>query len=331
MILLANSQDLAFPKTTHLAGLGAAGVHVFFVISGFIMVWTNRPAAGRPDGQNWQIFLLHRFFRIFPSYWLLIIASAAIRILIDRDLPTSPAEIAATALLLPSAASNLIFVGWTLSFELYFYLIFAVSLTMGLSSRGRVMVLSVFFTLSVAIGAMMHPHPQTVFGLARLAGDSLLLEFVAGAWIALIFSRPSPPPLWLGWSAVAVGVATFAISVLVGYERFPTVLIWGVPSTLLVFGAVCLERHGVGLSLFRKLTPLGESSYALYLVHAVLLQAMVWALSKAAPLGYGSFLFVSLCLFLICLGTAHLYYLTAERGLARISNAMIRRWSPRRP
>jgi len=48
---------------------GAAGVDIFFVISGFVMVISSRRLVDRADA--WLIFLRHRVLRIVPLYWLL--------------------------------------------------------------------------------------------------------------------------------------------------------------------------------------------------------------------------------------------------------------------
>jgi exopolysaccharide production protein ExoZ len=51
---------------------GAAGVDIFFISSGFVMVISSRRLADRRGG--WLVFLRHRVVRIVPLYWLLTTA-----------------------------------------------------------------------------------------------------------------------------------------------------------------------------------------------------------------------------------------------------------------
>src|SRR4030095_15095732 len=54
---------------------GAAGVDIFFVISGFVMVVSSRRMAAQPGA--WRTFIEHRIVRIAPLYWLATTAKLA--------------------------------------------------------------------------------------------------------------------------------------------------------------------------------------------------------------------------------------------------------------
>src|SRR5690348_841715 len=56
------------PNTSHFFVSGAAGVDLFFVISGFVMVYASEPLFGSASGA--VTFLYHRIVRIVPLYWL---------------------------------------------------------------------------------------------------------------------------------------------------------------------------------------------------------------------------------------------------------------------
>ena len=114
--------------------LGAAGVDLFFVISGFIMVYSSEPLFGRPHAP--RVFLLRRLSRIVPLYWaatsfllgyLLLVGVAFVRVNLPWDvILTSYAFIPfprRDGLMMP-----VLNVGWTLNYEMFFYLVFAAAI-----------------------------------------------------------------------------------------------------------------------------------------------------------------------------------------------------------
>ena len=121
---------------------GAAGVDLFFVISGFIMVYVSFPPGRSPDSP--KDFIVKRATRIFPLYWICsaaIIAISAVGFLRNMDIDLS--VIVNSIFLLPG--NKLVFVAWTLSYEVYFYLIFSICLASG----------KMHFTAITAIVAMV--------------------------------------------------------------------------------------------------------------------------------------------------------------------------------
>ena len=115
---------------------GAAGVDIFFVISGFVMVVSSRRLATQP--RAWRTFIQHRIVRIVPLYWLLttaklllvfFLADLALRSNLEFD------YVARSYLFLPvvDGAGHfrpLLPVGWTLTYEFVFYLLFALALAL---------------------------------------------------------------------------------------------------------------------------------------------------------------------------------------------------------
>jgi peptidoglycan/LPS O-acetylase OafA/YrhL len=56
------------PDTFPAFAIGGAGVDLFFVISGFVMVYASERLFQRDRGS--LIFITHRIIRIVPLYWL---------------------------------------------------------------------------------------------------------------------------------------------------------------------------------------------------------------------------------------------------------------------
>ena len=109
---------------------GAAGVDIFFVVSGFIMVVTTMKRDMAPGE-----FLLHRIARIVPVYWVVTILLFAIVMYGFKPvgiMRMQPDWLAKSLLFIPfdrdGRVEPIISVGWTLNYEMFFYLLFALGL-----------------------------------------------------------------------------------------------------------------------------------------------------------------------------------------------------------
>ena len=69
------SQSLGDPRAIMILNFGEAGVDLFFVISGFIMVYASQSLYGRADAP--KTFFTRRLIRIVPIYWLVMTAYLA--------------------------------------------------------------------------------------------------------------------------------------------------------------------------------------------------------------------------------------------------------------
>jgi exopolysaccharide production protein ExoZ len=256
-------------------GVGAAGVDVFFVISGFIMwvVTCNRtPSPGQ--------FLWKRVQRIVPLYWAVTLVTAAVAVLIPGAFPTMQVTLEAvlkSLLFVPhrdphGLIAPLIVPGWTLNYEMFFYLIFAAGLLA--PTRLRPWLVSAALLALVAVRPLLDGQNP----LVATYTDPILLEFAAGIWLGKAWSERRLPGATFGWAFVAMGLALFAGVAVAGLDVSQArVLLWGVPAFLLVAGAVSVERAGPVPSL-PPLRILGDASYSLYLVHGLAISAALRAL-----------------------------------------------------
>lgn len=140
-----------FGQESYLFAFGAVGVHIFFVISGFIMVLTSRQP-GRPYSASQ--FFRRRLLRIYPIYWLCALAYVAAHAAIGRPYDVSPDDLVGALLLWPEDAARLIGPAWTLSFEMYFYICFGLAMTLSLT-RGLI-VLGAAFVGAIALAEAVH-------------------------------------------------------------------------------------------------------------------------------------------------------------------------------
>jgi exopolysaccharide production protein ExoZ len=270
-----------------LTTFGAAGVDIFFVISGFIMMYTTFDT--RPIPLSPGSFLFRRATRIYPLYW---ICFAAILVLSAAGFfahhPRNPSDILRSFLLLP--ADHLVLgVSWTLVYEVYFYLLFSVSLV----ARSR--TISAVATTG-AIGAMILIGPLLPPGaLKKFFSDPIPLEFCMGLWLAWLAGRR---PVSLGWWWAAPALAAIVVAaILVPHEStnglgHSRVIAWGLPSLLLVAAALPIARNGSKLLLTGE--RLGNASYALYLTHFFVMLAYSIVLKRTGLTHAPQFPFVIL-------------------------------------
>ncbi|MGC1784369.1 MAG: acyltransferase [Acidobacteriaceae bacterium] len=267
----------------HLAGFGACGLDIFFVISGFIVSLVAARAVEKGEQSAGQ-FLSRRFTRIYPLYWILTLV-----VILEAELGRHPVAWHSvswlpTALLLPSltypVASPILSLGWSLVFEMYFYFVLAAS--MALMPRHLVRNTIVFLAGMVALGALVGFRRP----LLILWSNPILLEFLFGCAAGLMYSRQfgtgaraasrlniSATGRWLtalGAGAMMTtlftgyGTANFQGMVLNGESSWLRVGVWGVPSGLLVLGAVLWSPAMQSLP-GKLLVFLGDASYSIYL------------------------------------------------------------------
>jgi peptidoglycan/LPS O-acetylase OafA/YrhL len=130
-VLLSHTMGFTIPPGAPVWSVPlTAGVHVFFVISGFIMVWMTANQFG--DAAAARKFLLRRIIRIVPPYWFftfIVIAAVAAQGGQIRNTTASWDLIATSLLFIPWPRSDGMLIpimaqGWTLNFEMFFYLVF---------------------------------------------------------------------------------------------------------------------------------------------------------------------------------------------------------------
>lgn len=248
---------------------GEAGVDLFFVLSGFLMVAITGPQA-RP-----LPFMTNRVRRIVPIYWIatsvvllgaLVGAFPAMRI--------EPGHVIASYLFVPwTSPSNgqvwpLLVPGWTLNLEMLFYLLFAALLPVAGQVR-QVAILTALFVALVVVGILFRPS----HALLTAYTDPILLEFAAGCWLGIGWKRTADWPGWLGWGTAALAAAAILIaSVLLPHVS--RAIIFGIPATIIVASVLALERRG---AIGQHATPrfLGDASYSIYLWHTLAISVVL--------------------------------------------------------
>lgn len=255
---------------------GNAGVDVFFFISGFIIAHVSR----RDDVGAPGHFLLKRAIRILPLYWLLSVMLFAVA-QVKPDLAGAGGRpdalmLVKSLLFIPYYDGSgemhpVLFMGWTLDYEVLFYAVFAVALLIR-AELARLLCVSGVLAVLVLTGFAVAPTDA----IGSTYTSPLMLEFVIGMWLNLVFRRL--PEGRIGDAAgilVALsGLAAFVLLV-AGGHYWPGVareIKWGGPALGIVIAALLLQRGGRTIG-WGWLLLLGEASYAVYLVHPFVIKA----------------------------------------------------------
>jgi exopolysaccharide production protein ExoZ len=285
--------------------VGSAGVDLFFVISGFIMIyiaWDRFGTRGAPLD-----FFTRRLIRIVPLYWLVTTGYVLIN--------TYPASRIITSYLfvpdLTANAANLpvILQGWTLNFEMLFYAVLAVALFLP-----RLAAMGCVSALMVAIVLLGLPF----------YGSTIILEFVLGMWIGFAYRRKLRVPAPARLMAIVVGaVAIGATIFLPAQDRFVSL---GIPAALIVAGAT-LGTPINDSRLVRALVLLGDASYALYLTHPLMTRLSATIMRDVIGLNsFGQHALYFVVAFAFAIGLALLIYIFVERP---ITTTLQRLWMRR--
>jgi peptidoglycan/LPS O-acetylase OafA/YrhL len=242
---------------------GTRGVDVFFVISGFVMIYSSQKLLADPGG--WRKFAEHRVLRIVPLYWMVTTLKVIIVLLVAGfALHTilTPTTAICSYLFLPSRDLDgkiepLVGVGWTLNFEMLFYFLFTLAL---LLRKNVYRFVGVFLAL-LSIGAYFRRPDWPAFAFYL---NSVVLEFLLGMLIAKSCINGRYISRKLALFLLVVG---FVLLLLPPENNWmlPKVLINGLPAALIVWSAASLRN--LEDLIPRSILYLGDASYAIYLIH----------------------------------------------------------------
>ncbi len=279
------------PETPLVAGLwtnGYVGVDLFFVISGFIMVFVTGLVS--PSAKTSAAFMFARIARIYPLWWIFAVL-AMLAFWFSTGAPLNEERLAlhgvsegqhilSSLFLIPHPVYPVLSVGWTLIHEIYFYFVFAAFL---LVPRRYLPGLLAVWAVIVAIGAYAGLSGPVATDVLSLIFHPMTLEFILGAFTGLLVvnGRRWKPGLiaLIGtiWMIAALTLQGDNDAAMLGWGR---VMWFAMPCALLVYGFASLDIAG-RVKMPSALVDLGDWSYAFYLSHMLTLKS-VEALSPMA-------------------------------------------------
>jgi peptidoglycan/LPS O-acetylase OafA/YrhL/glycosyltransferase involved in cell wall biosynthesis len=279
LVLLFHVTQLSREKLgqTFLYGLfqfGDSGVNFFFVLSGFIVFWVHRFDRGQSD--RLKPFILKRLVRVYPLYWIITLLLVPVYVLIPsfgQGYENHLAVIFKSLLLLPQTHPPILTVGWSLSYEILFYLVFSLTILLKPKLSGR--IISVWLLGTIFIQCL------NITGNSFIEQNLLIqfvfsfhnLEFALGCLSAYLISQSA---IREGLFLLVLGVSLFAFYGMHQPEQatLERVIFYGVPSMLIVLGAASLDLKR-SFKLPRIFPYLGDASYSIYLTHYPYLSAAI--------------------------------------------------------
>lgn len=310
---------------------GDAGVEFFFVLSGFLITITHRGEFGHPNA--FGSYLAKRLLRIFPTYWLIclgIYAGALVVPSLRQGLPFESDILLKAAVLLPQdpaivglTGAPILFVAWSLQYELLFYAVVGAAVLNRWAGAAAVLVV-------LGLHASCQVGEACVYPRSFLA-NNLIFVFAMGVAAAyLVRSRFRLPfPLVVGLLAMLAFAGFGAFEMAYGRDRLPVDrrLVYGAIGAVVILGLAQAEDRGLLQLRQRWIKLLGDSSYALYLLHIPIISLLVKLLARLKSAGPGVTVALYVFVFLACVGTAVLFHVVLERRLLAALRPLVARRS----
>jgi peptidoglycan/LPS O-acetylase OafA/YrhL len=265
-----------------IGNTGGFGVDLFFCISGFIMMFvTEKSYAG---------FLKKRFLRICPLYYLLTIGAFAMAFIAPQLLrsPNNELDMLLRSLLFicgdnaETESTIVVGVGWTLCYEMLFYLLFFAAFT--ISHKNRHYIATAFLVIIVLTGVIVKPENQYF----AFYTSPILLEFALGMFAYKILYRRNQHNIMqhntVRYSLLLLAILIYA-SLFVWGTKADRLFTAGIPTFvffLLIFRALQDKK------IAKFLIVLGNISYSLYLTHTFVITAFARLIMPTDKLNFSS-------------------------------------------
>lgn len=276
-VVVSHAADLVIPHDKNNALFWCipwtGGVDLFFVISGFIMLYLTHDAFGKPGAAH--RFLGRRIVRIVPSYWffttltVIAVAVAGGRL---KGTTIHWQQLVTSYGFIPwprddGAMVPIVGQGWTLNYEMLFYGLFAFAL---LSARGLSLLCLALLGL-----VLMHGLYPVDWHVLRFWSEPIVLEFLGGMMLAKLYLAEVRLPPVATAAMIGLGVAAFALGDDLGLRFLGRAGNPGIPALLVCAGIVLTPQPQIVGRGWRAIGAGGDASYALYLAHYLIVNAVI--------------------------------------------------------
>lgn len=313
-----------------LAAFLESGVDVFFVISGFIMFAVTHNKFGQ--GYAW-IFIKKRAFRVLPLYWAFTFLYVTLLLIIPSAFNTSSFDLLKliqSLFFIPHFNNSgdvmpVVSVGWTLNFEMYFYLCFAIALLFSQK------IGLLFALIIIAFGLAF----QQLSGLNHVAfsiiSNSLILEFLMGVLASVLYFQfyTNKEQFSITFNCKkknlfgSLALILLIIYWLVLYKslivlQLPRFILWGMPSVLLLIVFISFEPL---IKSWKGGVFVGDISYSLYLIQVFTLPVVIKIAMLTSLNSLLFIIFVGCCQYAISIISATWSYKLIEIPVTKYLNS----------
>ncbi len=310
-------------------GAGSFGVDLFFVISGFTMAYVGKLPARQ--------FVIRRCIRIVPFYWMATLGTFCIAYVNPALVQSAAADVrhlvySLAFLPYPNGTGRLqpmLALGWTLNYEMYFYALFAVALT--LTERFAPLLACLMIGTVWAAITLSGTHNRT----ALFYADPIVFEFAFGVLVHYVTSQAlRAETRFVGPSglrrllSITAAASVVALPLLEHFSTRSRVVTAGLPAAVLVLAAVLLELKCRVVESRPWTDLLGDASYILYLVHPYVVYGIIRLFLHPSRMGPAALTVAILLLPLAASGVAIGLHLWLEMPVIRL---LRRRFAERRP
>jgi peptidoglycan/LPS O-acetylase OafA/YrhL len=306
----------------NLPCFGGFGVDIFFVLSGFVMAMIIA------TGQSASRFTISRVSRIVPLYWVLttfLLVLAAIKPELLNSTTANLSNYLRSLLFVPYFKENgmlmpMLFVGWSLNYEMVFYLCVALSIIIS-PQRSIVVTAGLLVATYISFGCFADS-----LVLNKFFGNELMYEFILGMLAFKVYNKEyfANVPTGVALAAGVVGYLFMAVADSNAFH-FNRLLLYGVPSFVVISSAVSLENaiNSAPHFVVNLFIGAGDASYATYLSHPYVTEAVRKILVlKLHLFDINSTLGVTITIF-ITLMTGALIYRLIDKPLSQRCKALI--------
>ncbi len=253
---------------------GGFGVDIFFVLSGFLMVYTQH------EGKGPWLFLKGRIVRIYPLYILLSTPLILMYVPINNYF-----TLFGNFLLLPGFNMPNYHLAnhpsWTLVYEMVFYVLFSISLLVSRKKTCSAIIVVLFIIAVLVITRIIGQQPRVgSVNAGYMLGDKLMLNFAAGCILALMHNRLKNVNLIPFWFFSLIVISIFIV--VFNFIKAERIFLSGVPAMLII--AVASVTQNSDSFIFKLLHKIGDASYIIYLFHIY----FALALQQSVRANYGN-------------------------------------------
>ncbi|AXK35727.1 acyltransferase [Streptomyces armeniacus] len=258
-----SSPAVQFPSMSQLFAYGCLGVHIFFVISGFVICMSGW-------GRSLRAFTASRIARLMPAYWaavVLVTLVFALPWVIFEAVSPSDMLVNLTMLQEPVGSDRVLGVCWTLWVEMRFYLLFALFVVIPGATRQRVVFFCAGWTMAGVLAQASGWEPLKLAVMPEYAPF-----FIGGVGLYLVHRFGHDATAWaivisswlLGQHYAVAGLWRPAADAGFAY-RSSLGIIAVVTVGYVLVAAIALGRFQ--WANWRWLTVAGALTYPFYLVH----------------------------------------------------------------